>query len=274
MKRRLFLLSAMLLSGCMKFVALPPGEISREADGPTDEIILYLAFDPALVPPNEIPTGIRFRSLEETAQKDADVARYVRDHPERANWTSSFLEIMRPGWLEFDGIRYRLEKDEAWAIWYAYAAREDKTDTRPLGSQILELGTWLPNERLVEQTRAKGYPFDLGRAHFVYENPDRVVASLETPTLKVNATVALSGKPHPPWWKLPGVQTIWNRRGSAAAFEIVTYNGHRMRDATGTWQIEGTDLLAKAFANRLSGATHVDTTEYAAGYRIRGALYR
>jgi hypothetical protein len=260
-----------------QFGELPSDAVSRSSMGSADEIVLYLAFDPAIAQ-DLLPQGIRFRTLEEIARRpdSAAFAEYLRAHPEHKGWAYSFLEIIHPASLEYDGHTAELGKRGGMAVWYAYAARTDTADTRPRGSQLLALGTWLSDKKLVAQMRAKGYPAEYAEIEFRQDRSGVVRGRLKTGGLEIRGRCRLAGEPYAPdFGEPPFMQTIWTPRTSAQTFEIVTFYGHaQQKCGAPEWEISGTGLLAHAFRHRATGGTEISGTDYYAHYVLRGALYR
>lgn len=115
---------------------LPPGAVARSTAGPADEIIGYLAFDPAPLAAR-VPPGVRFRTLAEKAAEFPGIARYLAAHPERRGWAWSYFEIIGIRAARYDSraARYRGGRG-GMAVWYADMVRTDSADPRPLGDRI------------------------------------------------------------------------------------------------------------------------------------------
>jgi hypothetical protein len=261
-----------------QFGELPPGAVSSSRMGSADEIVLYIMFDPAIAQ-DLLPEGIRFRTLEEIARRpdSAEVADYLRSHPERKGWARSYVEIIHPASLEYDGYTARLGAHGGMAIWYAYVARTDQSDTRPKGYQTLSLGTWLSDKELVARMRAKGYPADYAQIEFGQDRSGVVRGKLKTKNLKVRGQCRLVGAAYKPDFggDPPFIQTIWTPRPLATTFEIVTFYGHAQQDCSAAdWQIRGGERLGEAFRNRVEANAEINRTEYYAHYVLRGGLYQ
>jgi hypothetical protein len=260
-----------------QFGELPSGAVSTSRQGSADEIVLYLMFDPAIVQ-DLLAEGLRFRTLEEIARRpdSAAVADYLRTHPEHKGWALSFVEIIHPASLEYDGYTARLGARGGMVIWYAYVARTDESDTRPKGWQILSLGTWLSDRKLVEHMRAKGYPAEYGDIEFRTDRSGAVRGRLRAKGLQVRGQCRPVGDPYQPdFGKPPLMQTVWTPRPLAATFEIITFYGHAQQNCGAAgWQITGRGRLAKAFDNRAEGGPEISGTDYYMHYVLRGGLYR
>jgi hypothetical protein len=260
-----------------QFGELPPGAVSSSRMGSADEIVLYIMFDPA-VAQDLLPEGIRLRTLEEIARRpdSAVVADYLRSHPGRKGWARSYVEIIHPASLEYDGYTAQLGARGGMAIWYAYVARTDQSDTRPRGWQTLSLGTWLSDRKLVEHMRAKGYPAEYAQIEFWQDGAGAVRGKLKRRDLEVRGQCRLVGAAYKPdFGEPPFLQTIWTPRTLAATFEIVTFYGHAQQACSAAdWQIKGEDRLGRAFRNRAEGGAEVNGTDYYAHYVLRGGLYR
>lgn len=273
----LWLLLLLPVAARAQFGQLPSGAVSSSSMGLADEIVLYLTFDPAITQ-DLLPPGIRFRTLEEIARRpdSAAIAEHLRRHPEHKGWAYSFVEIIHPASLEYDGYKARLGARGGMAVWYAYAARTDTSDTRPKGSQLAALGTWLSDKRLVKQMRAKGYPAEYAKIEFRRDRSGVVRGRLKTGGLEVRGRCRLEGEPYTPDFGTPPfMQTLWTPRALGQTFEIVTFYGHaQQKCGAPEWEMSGTDLLANAFRHRATGGTEISGTDYYAHYVLRGALYR
>ena len=285
-KRRLaFILIAVCCAGQLsrpggaraQFGELPQDAISTSSMGPAEEIVLNLAFDPAAAQ-DLLPQGIRLRTLEEIARRSdsAAIAGYLRAHPEHKGWAYGFFEIIRPASLEYDGYAAKLGGRGGMAVWYAYAARTDTADTRPKGSQLVAIGTWVSDGRLVERMRAKGYPADYARIELLRTRRGLVSGRLKAGGLEVSGRCRLKGEPYTPdFGQPPFLQTIWTPRAVSQTFEIVTFHGHLQRKcADPVWEVGGAGPLAKALRDRAASGPEMSGTDYYAHYVLRGALYR
>ena len=255
---------------------LPPGSVARSAAGPSDEMIGYLAFDPAPVAAR-VPPGLRFRTLAEKAADYPGVARYLAAHPERAGWAWSFFEIIGIRAARYDRIAGHFRGGRGgMAVWYPDMVRTDHADPRPLGDQDLALGSWLSDPHLVRYMRGRGFPATPARLDFRVA-PDRVTASLAAPGLAISGTCALAGPPYIPRWAQDPLsyETMWTPAGQGDTFEIVTWAGHRSRRCEHpVWRVAGEHPFARAFNDPALGDPNVLPAEFSGGYMLRSALYR
>lgn len=231
---------------------LPPGAVSTSRMGSAEEIVVYVAFDPAIVR-GLVPEGLRFRTLEEIAARgNSAIADYIRSRPEHKGWASSVVEIIHPESLEYDGYTARLGKRGGMAVWYANVVRTDSSETRPKGWQSLALATWLSDKKLVEYLRAKGYPAEYAEIEYWQDSSGVVHGRLRADSLRVVGRCKLAGSPKPAdFGKPPIFQTVWPPRPLAETFEVVTFYGHLRQDCgTADWQINGEHQLVKAFPGR------------------------
>lgn len=259
-----------------QFGELPPSAYSTSRMGPADEILLYVMFNPAIAE-DLLPQGLRFLTLEEFARRgDSAMAEYLRSHPEHKGWARSYFEIIRTRSMEYDGYKALPGKRGGMAIWYANVVRTDVSDARPKGWQSLALGTWISDKRLVKQMRAKGYPADYARIEYWEDHSGIIHGKLKTKRLHVTGQCKLAGNPKPAdLGEPPFYQTVWTPRPHPDTFEVLTFYGHIRQDCqTADWQINGEDLLVKAFRHRAEGSLEISGTEYYSNYVLRGGLYR
>lgn len=244
--------------------------------GSANEIVINFAFDPSIVQ-GMVPRGLRLRTLEEVAKRlgSAKMTEFLGQHPEYRDWAYGYVEIIHPKSLEYDGYSARLGDRGGMAIWYAYAGRTDQDDSRPRGYQLLSLGTWLSDRKLVSLMQSKGYPAEFAEIDF-HEDQGLVQGKLKTADLEVRAQCRLVGDTfEPDFGKPPFLQTIWTPRPVAETFEVITFYGHVQRKATdANWVISGKNPLVEAFRRRIQGGEEVGGTEYFASYVLRGALFR
>lgn len=268
----LTILAAAVAFGAEGFAPLPDGAISTSEMGISDELILWITFDPALVA-DRIPEGLRLRRLEEIAAKDDAIAEHLRAHPEQRGWAWSFFEIIGTESLAVDGRKAALDEKGGMAVWYVAAARLSKDDSRPQGSQMLALETWVSDPKFASFVREKGYPWQGADVKF-WKTDKRVEGRLKATDLTVSAICRRLGSPEKPDWGGTNLQTLWSPRGTAPTFEMVTFYGHRVQRCEPTWRIKGDHALARAFRARATGGERIAATEFAFDYVARSGLYR
>src|SRR6185295_287287 len=126
---------------------LPEGGIAHSSAGPSDELIGFLLFDPALIA-DRVPAGVRLRTLEEKARGWPRLAAYLEQHPERRQWAWSFYEIIGIRAARYDDLAAQFDAGRGgMAVWYPELERTDTSETRPLGVQNLALGSWVSDPR-------------------------------------------------------------------------------------------------------------------------------
>lgn len=260
-----------------QFGELPPFPVSSSKMGSANEIVLNFAFDPATVQ-GMAPNGLRLRTLEEVEKRlnSPELSEFLKHHPEYRDWAYGYIEIIHPQSLEYDGFAAKLGERGGMAIWYAYAGRTDQSDTRPRGYQLLSLGTWLSDRKLVALMRSKGYPAEYAEIELREERSGVVRGRLKTADLEIRGQCRLVGDAfEPDFGKPPFLQTIWTPRAVDPTFEVITFFGHVQRKATEAgWKISGKHPLVEAFRRRIQGDEGVGGTEYFANYSLRGALFR
>lgn len=271
----LWLAAGLVPARAAELGALPEGAVSHSRMGPADEIITYVVFDPAPFR-SRLPAGTDFLTLQQMADRDADIAAHLKAHPEHSGWAWSFFEIIGVRAMAYDGVKARLGPHGGMAVWYPSLRRTDRSDTRPKGHNELALGTWVSDPRLAAHMRARGYPADFGRVRFS-SGATRLTARLDAPGLRIEAGCRLEGPSFvPDWGQAPfSYETIWTPSDRASTFEVVSWGGHRSRNcAASGWRVAGPHAFAAAMLARPHGGGGVSGTEAAFGYQLRGALYR
>jgi hypothetical protein len=256
-----------------QFGELPAGAISKSETGQSDEIVLLLVFDPAPVK-DQLPDGIRFRTLEEYATRDPAVAEYLRAHPDQRNWARGYFEIIRSASYQVDGRSAHFGKRGGMAVWYAYVARTDSSDQRPHGGNLLALGYWLSDSKFAKYMREKGYPVSAASVQF-WQDKDSFRGRLKANDLEISGTCRPQGKPEKVSLPSPAYLTVWTPRPIAKTFEVLTGYGSMNQECSAVeWQAHGNHPLALIFLSRGNKETPVSDTEYESGYVLRSALYQ
>jgi hypothetical protein len=254
---------------------LPPGAVSESHMGPADEFIVHIVFDPAPFR-SSLADGTAFNRLDQVAKFDADVAAYVKAHPDRSGWAWSFFEVIGLQDMDYDGVKARLGREGGMAVWYASLRRLDRSDPRPKGYNDLALGTWLSDPALVAHMRGRGYPVEAARIVF-RRKASRAYGLLQAGSLRVEARCRLQGHPFTPdWAKAPfSYETVWTPRPVGPSFEVLSWGGHQALEcAHPEWRVSGSHPLARAFNARPLSGLGVSGSEFAIGYVVHGSLYR
>ncbi|MBV9884493.1 MAG: hypothetical protein JO276_15905 [Sphingomonadaceae bacterium] len=255
---------------------LPPGAIAHSIAGPSDQMIGYLAFDPAPLAAL-LPPGVRFRTLGEKAADYPGLARYVARHPERRGWAWSFFEIIGISAARYDRVAAHFRGGRGgMAVWYPELARTDGADRRPLGDQNLAAGSWVSDPRLARHMRRRGFPATAARIDFRIAG-DRLTASLSAPGLTISGSCTLAGPFFVPEWAQEPVsyETMWTQAGEGDTYEIVTWAGHRARRCEHpAWRVAGVHPFARAFNDPALGDPNMLPAAFAGGYMLESALYR
>ena len=83
--------------------ALPDGARTEWLVAGPEELVLYLAFDPATVQ-RRLPSHLRFITIEELASGGVGWAKeFLGQHPTKGRWGVSFLEFVRARTFSIDG---------------------------------------------------------------------------------------------------------------------------------------------------------------------------
>jgi hypothetical protein len=255
------------------FGELPPGAVSTEQMGETDELVVWLVFDPALVR-DEVPDGLRLETLGESEASDPSVATYLAKHPEHRYWARGVYEIMTTKSLAVDGRDARLGPRGGFATWFAFVEATKPADSRPGGSHLLTLGAWVSDRKFAEYASEKGYPWDGAEIEYWVDDRGAVHGRLQTAGVTLEGSCMPSGEPRKENYALPAYQTLWAPRSKGPVDEFVTFYGHKHQACeSAEWQVEGDHPLARAFRSRGIGGKQIDSSEFLSGYFLRGGLY-
>jgi hypothetical protein len=256
------------------FGELPPGALSIEEMGETDELVVWMVFDPALVL-DEVPVGLRLQTLGETEARDPIVAAYLDKHPEHRDWTRGVYEIMTTASLRVDDREARLGPRGGLATWFAFVEATQPVDSRPHGSHLLTLAAWVSDREFAEYAAQKGYPWDGADIDYWVDDQGVVHGRLQTEGVTLEGWCKPSGEPIEDNYDLPAYQTLWAPRSRGAVDEFVTFYGHKYQACeSAEWKVEGDHLLARAFRSRGIGGEQIDSSEFLSDYFLRGGLYQ
>lgn len=255
---------------------LPPGAIAHSRAGPSNEMIGYLAFDPAPLA-GRLPPGVHFRTLAEKAADYPGLARYLVRHPGRRGWAWSFFEIIGIRAARYDRIAARFHGGRGgMAVWYPELAPTDGADPPPVGDQNLAAGSWISDAGLARYMRSRGFPATAARAGFRIA-ADRLTATLSAPGLTIRGSCTLTGASFVPDWAQEPLsyETMWTPAGEGETYEIVTWTGHRSRRCDHpAWRVTGDHPFARAFNDPALGDPNMLPAAFAGGYMLESALYR
>jgi hypothetical protein len=276
---RLSLFGVLALSACcvgvaaQQFGELPAGALSTTEQGLSSELVVYVIFDPA-AHKDQLPDGLRFRTLEEYAPRDAEVAQYLRTHPEHGSWARGYFEIIHADSYSVDGQKARFGKRGGIAVWYAYLARPETNDPRAKGGQLVALGTWISDSKLARRMREKGFPMSEGRVSF-WRDSKGTHGRLKGRGFEVSGTCRPVGAAEKIELPTPAYLTVWSPRAATQTFELLTGYGSMSQNCEGVeWKAKGDDPFVRAFLARAQGGAEISGTSYEYGYVLRTALYQ
>ena len=232
-----------------------------------------MAFDPALVK-DQLPEGIRFRTLREYAAHSSSVVGYLRKYPGRSDWARGYVEIMRSDNYLVDGRHARFGVRGGMAVWYAYVERAQTSDERPRGDNVLALGSWISDSTLARYMRRKGFPVRTAEIEF-WRDSKSIDGRMKEQGLEISGTCQPQGEPEKLELPTPAYVTVWTPRTVARTFEMLTGYGIRKQVCSAVgWKAEGGDLLVAAFFSRPMDVEETGVAVYEFGYMLRTALNR
>ena len=267
------LMACGLAARAQQFGELPAGALATTEQGQTSELVLWVTFDP-VAQQGQLPDGLRFRTLQEYATRDAAVADYLRAHPEQGSWARGYFEIMRPESYSVDGRRAQFGKRGGIAVWYAYLARPETNDPRARGGQLVALGTWISDAKLARYMSEKGFPVHEGEVSF-WRDSKGTHGRLKARGLEVTGTCKPSGTAEKVELPTPAYLTVWSPRAAVQTFELLTGYGSMDQNCEGVeWKATGDHPFVRVFLARAQGGERIGGTSYQFGYVLHTALYQ
>lgn len=249
--------------------ALPAGAQTEWIVAGPEELVLYLAFDPATVQ-ERLPSHLRFTTIAELASGDVVWARdFLGRHPTKRLWGVSFLELVRARTFTIDGRAPSWPADGAFALWFARVAPSDpSTDLGP-GRPLLALDFWLPDHAYVSYMSRKGYYASYGAGRLSSGPRGQWSGSLVVDGLTISAECTPAG-PVTGGPGSAGMQTIFPPASSAVTDLVrIAFAGHREQaceETAPSWIFRGSHPLASAVA--------LESPTFQFGYHLRGGTYR
>jgi len=247
--------------------ALPGGARTHWVVEQPEEIVVYLAFDPATVQ-KRLPSTLRFITVGELAAGGVPWAtEHVSTHPTQASWGISFLEIVRMGTFTIDGRGPHWPEGGAAALWFARVAPSDPaTDLGP-GRPLLVLDFWVPDRSYVAYMLEKGHYGEYGDVRLRRGPAGEWSGSVSADGLRVVATCVPAG-PVAGGAGSAGMQALFPPGSSSVADVVrVAFAGHREQACEGaaSWELHGTHPLA--------GGVLLGSSSFQFGYHLIGGAY-
>jgi hypothetical protein len=269
----LALLACGLSAAAQQFGELPAGALSTTEQGLSSELVVFVVFDPAAYQ-GQLPDGLRFRTLEEYATRDPEVAQYLQAHPEHKNWARGYFELIHADSYSVDLQQARFGKRGAIAVWYAYLARPETNDPRAKGGQFVALASWISDQKLARRMREKGFPMSEGDVIF-WRDSKGTHGRLKGRGFEVSGTCRPVGEPEKIELPTPAYLTVWSPRAAVQTFELLTGYGSTRQNCEGVeWKAKGDHPFVRAFLSRAQGGAEISGTSYEYGYVLRTALYQ
>jgi hypothetical protein len=251
---------------------LPPGgTTSWEIEEP-EEIVTFVLFDPK-TPAVSLPAGLRFVAASDSEMPA--VREYLKQHPDRAGWAFSFIEITRQKAFLIDGRAPKLPENGGIGLWFAPVdpselkgeipkERFDAIIAPSLGG-VLGLGIWIPDREFVAYSRARGHPAEYGMVTLVKDASGEFHGEIRLSNLRIEASAAPRGdaREDPD----SGTQVLFAPGDRVVNAVVVAGGNGRHRDCAAAWSMKGDHPLARG---ALVGPTYFTTY----GSPLRGSAYR
>lgn len=259
---------ALLTSAALAQVPdLPDGARTHWVVAEPEEVVAYLAFDPATVR-DRLPPRLRFITLEELAAGSVHWAKdYLFRNPAKAQWGVSFLEIVRAKAFSIDGRDPDWPEHGAAALWLARVAASDPTTDLGPGRPFLALDFWIPDRKYVAYLLQTGYYAKYGDVRLRQGPKGNWLGSVSVDGLSVAAACTPTG-PVTGGVGSAGTQVIFPPRSSSATDIVrVAFAGHREQacEDGSSWTLHGTHPL-------VSGVV-LGPPSFQFGYNLVGGTY-
>ena len=246
---------------------LPDGAHTQWVVSAPEEIVTYLAFDPATVR-RRLPANLRFITIGELASGGVDWAReFLVQHPTKQQWGISFLEILRTGTFLIDGHPVVWPIHGAAALWFARVAPSAPESDLGFGRPFLVLDFWMPDRAYVDYMVAKGYYAIYGDVRLHQGSSGKWSASLAVEDLSITGECAPAG-PVTGGPGSAGSQSIFPPASSSLTEVVrVAFAGHR-EQACG-----GIPFLTLRGKHPLARSIVLGPPTFQFGYELRGGTY-
>lgn len=246
---------------------LPSGALTQWVVEEPEEIVSYLAFDPAGVLPR-LPAGLRFITIEELAAGGVAWAKaFLVQYPRKSQWGVSFLEFVRMRTFAIDGRAPEWPPKGAAVLWLARVAPSEPTADLGPGRPYLILDFWIPDRAYADYMRGKGYYATYGDATFQRSAAGRWSGSLAVEGLDITADCMPTG-PVTGGVGSAGMQAFFPPGSSAIADVVrVAFAGHREQacETARSWTFRGRHPLASSIV--------LGAPTFQFGYHLRGGTY-
>lgn len=246
---------------------LPNGAQTHWVVGQPEEIVIYIAFNPARFA-GILSKKLRFITIKELSTKGVSWATdHLTKYPAHGPWGVSFLEIVRMGTFTIDGQSPKWPKDGAAALWFARVAPSDASADLGPGNPFQVLEFWLPDPAYVEYMKHKGYYATYGKVKLSRQTDGKWRGCIEAKGLSVIAECMPVG-PITGGAGASGMQVFFPPTSSGIEKLIrVAFAGHQIQAcrSDSSWRMRGTHPLTTA---RLLPPTYFES-----GYDLRGGTY-
>lgn len=251
---------------------LPPGGTTSWEIQEPEEIVTFVLFDPK-APSVSPPAGLQFISARDAQMPEIEA--YLKEHPERAEWAFSFIEITRQKAFLLDGRSPKLPKDGGIGLWFApvdpsHLATEIPNDAferiiAPSLGAVLGLGIWIPDREYVAYMRARGHHAEYGLVTLSQDSAGTYRGEIRLDDLHVRGAATPQGDVHED--PASGTQVLFAPGEEVVHAIVVAGSSARHRDCEAAWSKTGEHPLSGGV---FVGPTYLTT--YAAP--LKGSAYR
>lgn len=247
--------------------SLPNGAQTHWVVAQPEEIVIYLAFNPAEFT-HYLPKSLRFITIKELSANGVPWATdYLTKHSAHGQWGISFLEIVRMGTFTIDGRSPRWSRDGAAALWFARVASAHSLADLGPGKPFQVLEFWLPDQAYVEYMHHKGYYATYGKVKLSQTADGKWRGLIKAKGLSVIAECIPTG-PISGGFGSAGMQVFFPPASSGIQKIIrVAFAGHQVQEcgSDSSWRLRGN--------HPITTATLLPPSRFEFGYDLVGGTY-
>lgn len=241
---------ALLLPAPAGVAQLPPGGTTTWEIHAPEEIVTFLLFDPKTVGIS-LPAGLRFVSAGRAQMPE--VAEYLKQHPEHADWAFSFIEITRHKAFILDGKEPKLPENGGIGLWFApvdpspltIEIPKDKFNAiiAPSLGAVLALAVWVPDREYVAYMRARGHHAEYGMVTLVKDDAGAYRGEIRLDNLHVRGSATPKGEAEGD--PVSGTQVLFEPGEKVVRAVVIAGGEARNRACTAEWSKSGEHSLAR-----------------------------
>lgn len=251
---------------------LPPGGTTTWVIEEPEEIVTFALFDPK-TPGIPLPNGLQFVSARDVGMPE--IQEHLKEHPERADWAFSFIEITRERAFTIDGRTPKLPADAGIGLWFAPVDASqlrsevsgelfDSIVAPSLGA-VLGLGVWVPDQEYVSYMKARGHHAEFGTVTLVQDSMGAYQGEISLTDLSIKCSATPHGDVRVD--SASGTQVLFAPGEKVMGAVVIAGGNSRNRVCDAKWSKSGKHPLSNGV---LVGPTYLTTYDAP----LRGSAYR